>query len=119
VHGLTLLTEPPPAGPGRTVELDGLRCRTRDEFFTTVASALALPDWFGRNWDAFEESLADAALDELRITHAEALLDAEPPRALGTLVTILRARAPLAVTLTCAPDALAATEERLRAAAAD
>lgn len=116
MHGLTLVTATPPAGPGRTAELDGRRCRTRDEFFTEATSVLRLPDWFGRNWDAFEESLADAALDELRIVHAESLLDAEPPRALGTLVAILRSRDPLTVTLVCPPDALPAVEERLRAA---
>ena len=116
MHGLTLVTDAPPAGPGRTAELDGRRCRTRDEFFTAAADALSLPDWFGRNWDAFEESLGDAALDELRIVHAESLLDAEPPGALGTLVAILRARDPLPVTLVCAPDALPVVEQRLREA---
>ena len=34
-------------------------CGDRDAFFARVAEALEFPDWFGRNWDAFFDCLAD------------------------------------------------------------
>ncbi len=48
-------------------EAQGLRCvsidlegvATKDVLFDRLARALAFPDWFGRNWDALEDCLAD------------------------------------------------------------
>ena len=34
-------------------------CIEKDEFLARVAEALEFPDWFGRNWDAFFDCLAD------------------------------------------------------------
>ena len=34
-------------------------CGDRDAFISRVAAALEFPDWFGRNWDAFFDCLAD------------------------------------------------------------
>ena len=34
-------------------------CGDRDAFFSRVAEALEFPDWFGWNWDAFFDCLAD------------------------------------------------------------
>ncbi|MDT0437108.1 MULTISPECIES: barstar family protein [Streptomyces] len=40
-----------------TLDLHGVADKA--EFMDRVARALALPDWFGRNWDALADSLAD------------------------------------------------------------
>jgi RNAse (barnase) inhibitor barstar len=34
-------------------------CFDKETFLTRVAEALEFPDWFGRNWDAFFDCLAD------------------------------------------------------------
>ncbi|MEU2064718.1 barstar family protein [Streptomyces sp. NPDC013455] len=43
-----------------TLDLDGVTDKAG--LMDRVALALALPDWFGRNWDALADSLADPTL---------------------------------------------------------
>ena len=40
-------------------ELDGSRCRTSQQFLVEVGVALGFPDYYGRNWDAFNECFGD------------------------------------------------------------
>lgn len=47
-----------PAGFTRRV-LSGANCRSRNGLFAEMARALEFPDYFGHNWDAVEECLAD------------------------------------------------------------
>lgn len=42
-----------------TVRIDLSKVRDRDGLFERLASALAFPDWFGRNWDALADCLGD------------------------------------------------------------
>ncbi|AJE86853.1 MULTISPECIES: barstar family protein [Streptomyces] len=42
------------------VRLDLAGVRGKSAFMDRCASALALPDWFGRNWDALADSLTDS-----------------------------------------------------------
>ncbi len=46
-------------GGAYIASVDGARCQTASSFFIECAGALALPDYFGHNWDAFDECLAD------------------------------------------------------------
>ena len=43
----------------RGAKLDVVTVDAKDNLFDSLARALALPDWFGRNWDALEDVLGD------------------------------------------------------------
>lgn len=43
----------------RGAKLDVVAVDAKDNLFDSLARALALPDWFGRNWDALEDVLGD------------------------------------------------------------
>lgn len=83
---LTVTSAPAPA------VIDGHACRTRAAFFEEVARVLAFPSYFGRNWDALNDSLRDslraAGAITLIVARAEELLAAEPPDTLATLLAI-------------------------------
>lgn len=61
VHKVGQRAESLVAVPGGFVSkvLRGGKCRTRGGLFTEFARALDFPDYFGHNWDALEECLAD------------------------------------------------------------
>lgn len=44
---------------GSQVTIDGGRLRTKEDLLRALANALGFPDYFGNNWDAFEECLRD------------------------------------------------------------
>lgn len=41
------------------VECDLAHCADKADFLTRVAAALHFPEWFGHNWDALSDCLAD------------------------------------------------------------
>lgn len=43
----------------RGFHLDGRRARDKDAFLALCAEVFGFPDWFGGNWDALEDCLAD------------------------------------------------------------
>lgn len=51
------LVKTPPGFAVRTIQ--GKKCRTPSTLFSEFARALDFPDYFGHNWDAVEECLAD------------------------------------------------------------
>lgn len=60
--------------------LQGKKCRTSASLFAEFARALTFPDYFGHNWDALEECLADlewlpAKGYVLLITDAQAVIE--------------------------------------------
>ncbi len=88
--------EAPP--PHRLVvrRIRGSKCRTKSALFDEVTAALQFPEYFGDNWDAFEESLNDLEWlpgDSyiLLITNSHHLLDKEPADQLHTFLKILEA----------------------------
>ena len=47
----------------RCIVLDGSEVEDRTAFLEAADEAFALPEWFGMNWDALEECLADLELE--------------------------------------------------------
>jgi RNAse (barnase) inhibitor barstar len=96
VHAVATSTpemEEPPAD-GLVRVLEGHELRTEDQVFENFARAFAFPDYFGRNWDAFDECMGDLAWLPARsyrvvIMDAEHLLD-ENMRARGIFLRIMR-----------------------------
>ncbi|ETK31403.1 Barstar (barnase inhibitor) [Microbispora sp. ATCC PTA-5024] len=84
-----------------------------------MARALALPDYFGRNWDALTDALRDttgAGGVALVVRHAEDLLIEEPAEQFATLLAVLGAAAAdsgLTVTLCTGPAHESPLRERL------
>lgn len=75
-------------------EIRGDRCRTTLDLFAEWAGALGFPDYFGHNWDAFEECLftvTEAAAGPLTVLvrNADLLLVDEDPRQLATFLGIV------------------------------
>ncbi|SCF09097.1 Barstar (barnase inhibitor) [Micromonospora viridifaciens] len=104
------------------VILAGAAARTRAGLFDALATALTLPDYFGRNWDALADVLADrldAGPLTLVISDAGELLAEEPPGQLATLLAVLDTAAggrSLRVLLRDHPDRLPALRHRVAAA---
>ncbi|MEU4365776.1 barstar family protein [Micromonospora chersina] len=112
--------EPEPAG----VPVAAAAARTRAGLYEALARAVPLPAWFGRNWDALADVLADrldAGPLTLVVRDAADLLADEPPAQLGTLLDVLGGVAagghrPLRVVLRDHPDRLPALRERIATA---
>lgn len=112
--------EPEPAG----VPVAAMAARTRAGLYEALAAALPLPAWFGRNWDALADVLADrldAGPLTLVVRDAADLLADEPPAQLGTLLDVLGGVAAgghrsLRVVLRDHPDRLPALRDRITAA---
>jgi RNAse (barnase) inhibitor barstar len=47
----------------RCIVLDGTDVEDKDAFLESCDEAFELPEWFGMNWDALEECLADLELE--------------------------------------------------------
>ncbi|MFJ5544346.1 barstar family protein [Micromonospora chalcea] len=105
------------------VPISGTAGRTRAGLHETLAGALELPGWYGRNWDALADALADrldAGPLTVVVTDAVHLLADEPPAQLGTLLDVLGAVAAgghetLRVVLHDHPDRLPALRDRVAA----
>jgi RNAse (barnase) inhibitor barstar len=71
------------AAGGEVISLDGARARNSDALFDHVAEAAKFPEYFGRNWPAFDECLADlewlpATCYAVILENPERLLENEP-----------------------------------------
>lgn len=53
--------------------IDGAKCITKEELFNTFNDVLNFPDYFGYNWDSFEEIINELKLNKENIV----LLNAE------------------------------------------
>jgi RNAse (barnase) inhibitor barstar len=73
------------------IDLDG--CADKAEFLARTAAALGFPSWFGGNWDAFFDCLADLSWRPARghvlVFENTADMRRHAPEALDTAVTIL------------------------------
>jgi RNAse (barnase) inhibitor barstar len=93
VEWLTVTVDAAPS-PG-TIVIDGARCRSRAGLFTEWSRALDFPEHFGRNWDAFYDSLADRARADptplsVLVTDAAAVLADEPGEQLALFLDACR-----------------------------
>jgi RNAse (barnase) inhibitor barstar len=73
------------------IDLDG--CAEKSEFLERSAAALGFPSWFGGNWDAFFDCLADLswrpAHGHVLVFENTADMRRHAPEALDTAITIL------------------------------
>lgn len=73
----------------------GHKMRTVDRLFDEVSAALQFPHYFGENWSAFDECLADMEWSPSRVGFVVVVLDAievlsdESEAELGTLVSVI------------------------------
>ncbi|MDO0933901.1 barstar family protein [Streptomyces sp. DG2A-72] len=75
-------------------EVRGGRCRTLIDLFAVWSEALGFPDYFGHNWDAFEEclfSVVESGPVTVVVHDADQLLADEDPRQLSTFLAIVDA----------------------------
>ena len=77
----------------RCARVDLQACLHKDDLLERIAAALGFPAWFGRNWDALLDCLADPGGPDipgcvLVFEHAEELRAAQPGT-FATLVTVL------------------------------
>jgi hypothetical protein len=119
--------------------LRGNKMATAARLFDEFAAALQFPYYFGENWDAFDECLRDLEWLEadayvIVITHAQQVLDCEPPEELQLFFKLLEATArewgdpkehdskgppkPFHVVLQCTEEEVPAVKARLKAAGA-
>ena len=85
------LIKPPPGFVLKSIK--GAKCKTPAALFTEFAKVMELPDYFGHNWDALEECLADldwmpAKGYVLLLTDAEQILP-EDEEDYATLLEVL------------------------------
>ena len=64
-----------------TVDLAGVK--TKEQFLAALAERLALPEWFGHNWDALNDVLGELAWEQpqgvvLTLEHCGDLAHADP-----------------------------------------
>jgi RNAse (barnase) inhibitor barstar len=57
-----------------------------EDLFRAIASALQFPDYFGYNWDAFDECLREVDSDVVLLVHDAANMWREAPAVATTLV---------------------------------
>ena len=80
---------------GLFLSVSGREMRTVDDLFDRIGTAFEFPDYFGRNWAAFDECLSDldwlppASSYVLLIHQAARLLADEPPEQLRVLLGVL------------------------------
>jgi hypothetical protein len=75
------------------VRIDLAACGDKTSFLRRMAEALAFPDWFGQNWDAYFDCLADLSWRPARgyvllLEHADTMRH-DAPEALDTALAIL------------------------------
>ena len=57
--------------------LDGAKCLTKDDFFDEVSSRLDFPNYFGRNWDAFNDSFPEALWNKEKLKYIITIVNAD------------------------------------------
>lgn len=95
VHVVPAAPDPQALDTDHVHVLDGASMTTYDGLMDEFSRGLQLPDYFGRNWDALDECLADlswlpAGDRVVLITDAERILESESVRQLDILWKVLR-----------------------------
>lgn len=76
----------------RVAAIDGATLGGKQDLMAALAAALELPDWFGGNWDALDESLRDLswldASGHVLIVGGGEVLWRRNPELAGTLVSV-------------------------------
>lgn len=80
----------PPMGM-RAAEVAANRVTDKASLMDALAEAFGFPEWFGRNWDALRDALADSDLNNgvaYLVIRGATELWREHPRLAGTLVEV-------------------------------
>jgi RNAse (barnase) inhibitor barstar len=56
--------------------IDGAKCLTEADFYDEVSSRLDFPDYFGRNWDAFNDSFPESLFNPEKPKHIITIVNA-------------------------------------------
>ena len=97
MRGVHFTDDAPAIDDYDVVAIDGGEIAERDDLMEALATALRLPEYFGRNWDALEEVLRDpdVAIEAKVVVVADATaLWREHPRMAGMLVEVWLDSAP-------------------------
>ncbi|MGB3655882.1 MAG: barstar family protein [Rivularia sp. (in: cyanobacteria)] len=76
--------------------IDGVNCTTKENFFEEASSRLDFPEYFGRNWDAFNDSFTETLWSQEKpqcifiILNAEKLLSNAQEIDLSNMLEILK-----------------------------
>lgn len=74
------------------LRLESIRYAEKSALLRNIAGALGFPDWFGHNWDALEDCLADLSWSDAS-GHVLLFEGARPSDDLGVLIDVLRSSA--------------------------
>ncbi len=78
------------------IVIDGANCLTKEKFFDEVSSVLDFPEYFGRNWDAFNDSFTETLWSQEKplfiivISKADKLLSQAEEKDLTILLDIMK-----------------------------
>lgn len=67
--------------PGAEAHLDVAHLESPDALHTAMAFAFGFPEYYGRNWDAFDECISETQFRRIEVSGIAFLIDTLPGKA--------------------------------------